>query len=370
MMNSLNTSVPGEPARVAEFFKALDDDSRRVTVRTIELQGDQPPWQSSGLHVRQGQAYSLFAEGTIHWSERYPHLHGGPQFHLWARIHSQQPAQGRAVNLSADSGTFVADIDGDLELGIYMGMWADEFGRLKSGAHLYEALRGAISVAIVVYDSDAGKSLQWASSIDSAPAMVTAETQRHLRGDSPPSGWHYLHEAGYSSLYQKQTTVGGDIICAHANNDQGILRRAVDFPLVDSTEIQWRWRVDEHPSCDREDLAISHDYVSVAVEFDDGRDLSWIWSSCLEPELFFQCPVKIWKERETHFVVRSKDDKLATWTEETRNVFADVSKSMGSPPHRITALWLIVLSTFNHRTARASFADILLTNGDQRIRVL
>ena len=369
-MNSLNTYAPGEPARVAAFFKHLDHAAQRVTVRTMELRGNQPPWQASGLHVRQGQAYSLFAEGLIHWSERYPHVHGGPRFHLWARVRSLLPTQGRAVNLSADSGTFVADVDGELELGIYMGMWADECGHLKSGAHLYDALRGTMSVAIVVYDGDAGTLLQWVSSDDAAPPVVAAETQRYLRGDSPPSGWHYLHETGYASFYQKQTTVEGEIIRAIAHDDQGILRRAVDFPLIDATKIHWRWRLDEHPSRDREDQAVSHDYVSVALEFDDGRDLSWIWSSYLDPGSFFQCPVKIWQERETHFVVRSKDDKLATWYTETRSVFADVSKSMGLPPARVTAVWLIVLSSFNHRTARASFADIILTSGDHQLTVL
>ncbi|MFT4563967.1 MAG: hypothetical protein ACI9BW_003729 [Gammaproteobacteria bacterium] len=370
MVNSINTYVPGEPARVAEFFEHLEHDYGGVSVRTMELPGNQTPWHRSGLKVQQGQAYSLFAEGVIHWSERYPHLCGGPQFHLWARIQSHGSTQGRAVNLCSDTGTFVADVAGDLELGIYMGMWADQFGNLKSGTHLYDALRGAISVAIVVYDSDVEKLLEWASGLDSIPPMVMAETQRHLRNDSPPSGWHYLHEAGYSSLYQKLTTDDGAIIRAQANDDQGILRHEVDFPLADSTTIQWRWRLDENPSRDREDRAVSHDYVSVAVEFDDGRDLSWIWSSCLEPESFFQCPVKIWSERETHFVVRSKDDKLATWYGETRSVLTDVSKSMGSPPKRITAVWLIVVSTFNHRRAHASFADIALTGEGRQLKVL
>ena len=115
---------------------------------------------------------------------------------------------------------------------------------------------------------------------------------------------------------------------------------------------------------------MTHDYVSIATEFDNGRDLTWIWSSTLAHGVHFACPVKVWSARETHYVVRSGEDRLATWYEESRHVHADVMQSMGPPPPRITAVWLIAVSTFQHRTARASFAAISLGNASESVTVL
>ena len=43
---------------------------------------------------------------------------------------------------------------------------------------------------------------------------------------------------------------------------------------------------------------------------------------------------------------------------------------MGPPPTRIVRVWLIAVSSFQHGTARAEFADIVLDDGTQRLRVL
>ena len=59
-------------------------------------------------------------------------------------------------------------------------------------------------------------------------------------------------------------------ICLDAHDDQGIIRTTLDIPLTPETTLNWRWRLDEHPSLTAEDSALSHDYVSVALEFDDG----------------------------------------------------------------------------------------------------
>ena len=100
------------------------------------------------------------------------HLHGGAGFHLWARV---SPG-GRIVNMSRDSTSFTADVDGELQLGIYLGMWGDAFGRLDTPA-------ASIFTAI-------------------AHRMGT-----HAR------------------------------ICLHAEDEQGILRKPIDFPLAPNTHL-------------------------------------------------------------------------------------------------------------------------------------
>jgi hypothetical protein len=332
----------------------------------LRLDGNTPPWQSTGLELTAGQHYSLFAGGRISWSPRHAQLYGGPRFHLWARI---SPG-GRTVNLAADSGTFIADCDGILELGIYMGVWADEFGRLASSTDLYRDLGGSIDVVAATYVAEAAPVLAGICRGSSPPAAIVAEAERYAKHYSPPTGWQYLRDCGFAEIYTRRTSAAGPVIDANASDDQGILRHPVDFPLTPETVISWRWRLDEHPSTTREDRAMTHDYVSVATEFDNGRDLTWIWSSTLARGEHFACPVKVWSARETHYVVRTGEDRLGTWYDEARHVQADVMESMGPPPLRITAVWLIAVSTFQHRRARASFAGISLANGSESVTVL
>jgi hypothetical protein len=352
-------------SEIIEFFTTVAVLGHPLSITRLTLIGNQPPWQSTGLPAKEGQSYSLFADGLIHWSERYPELHGGPEFHLWARING-----GRAVNLSAASGTFTADIDGDIEVCIYMGMWGDAFGNLVSGDRLYAPLRGTLDVIVVLYQTEPLQAINAGLARGDAPSIVLAECDRLENPYQPPAGWEYLHETGYSTMFTGQSNDNQPVIHVNARRDQGILRRHVNFELSESTTIEWTWRVDEHPSRAREDQAITHDYISVATEFDNGRDLTWIWSSCLDVGHHFKCPVRAWSARETHYVVRSQADELGRWYTERRNVFDDVSESMGTPPAEITGVWLIALSTFQRRTARASFADIKLVTDNGRLQVL
>ena len=331
----------------------------------LRLAGSTPPWQATGLTVVRGQSYSLFARGQIFWSERYPGLFGGPRFHLWARI----TPGGRTMNMRSDTDTFIADTDGEIELCIYMGMWDDVYGNLRSEIGLYAPLTGHLDVVIAVYARDPAALFATLDASD-IPAPLRHESNRHANPITVPPGWDYLLECGQAEIYRETRLDDIHRIDADASNDQGILRYPVDFPLSPDTTFSWQWRVDEHPSKFREDRAATHDYISVATEFDNGRDLTWIWSCCLDVGTHFACPVKAWAQRETHYVVRSATDTLGKWYTEHRNVYADVAATMGPPPARITAIWLITLTTFQHRRARASFSALQLADGQQRIRLL
>jgi len=236
------------------------------------LPATQAPWQASGVRLAAGQAYTLLATGTVHWSARHPDLYGGPGFHLYARVHPG----GRLVNLTRTSD-------------------------------IYRAC--------------------------------------HAQGAAPR-------------------------ICLEAADDQGIVRKAVDWALTDGTRLAWRWRLDLHPSTLPEDTPCTHDYVSVAAEFDDGRDLTWIWSAALPRDRHFACPIRAWQTRETHWVVRNAGDPRGAWLDEERAVRADVAAAMGAPPLRIVAVWLIAVATFQHQRARAAFEGIELVDGERRLRVL
>ncbi len=116
----------------------------------FDLPAQRAPWTRSGIRLAAGQAYSLLAAGIIHWSERHRNLRGGPGFHLWARVHPGS----RIVNVTRETGSFVADVDGELEFGVYLGTWLDEFGSLATPGVAYAKLRGAIEVLALIWRDD------------------------------------------------------------------------------------------------------------------------------------------------------------------------------------------------------------------------
>lgn len=333
--------------------------------RHFRLPGCEPPWRGTGIRVRAGQAYTLLGSGRLRWSANNPDLHGGPGFHLWARV---SPG-GEIVNVVRDSGSFVADVDGEVELGIYFGTWRDTRGTLDSPAGAYARLEGALEVIVLAWTTGADAGLAALAS-DVAHPLIDTERDRVAHPVELPPGWSYLRETGTSDIYRDCAEGGTARMCVEALDDQGIVRKPVDVPLEADTVLSWRWKVDVLPSALAEDRASTHDYVSIATEFDNGRDLTWLWSSVLPPGHHFHCPIAAWTARETHWVVRTGGDALGRWCAERRPVHTDVAAAMGPPPARITAVWLITVATFQHGRAVAAFEDVCLSHGAETLSVL
>lgn len=356
-----------------QWLAALGTDRLTSDARLLRLNASDPPWQASGVRLVAGQAYSLFASGAVQWSPRDPTLYGGPRQHLCARV----APGGRVVNPTADSGSFVADVDGELELGVYVGVWKNAGGELATSEALYRRLTGGFDVLAIGWPSAAEgalEALSAGSAAAPAPPCFGIELAR-LRAPRPaPAQWDYLLETGTAAIFSDAVGSAGEpTIALDAHDDQGIVCTPVEVALTPQTRLTWRWRVSAMPSAVAEDRAQTHDYISIATEFDNGRDLTWIWSSTLAPETHFHCPVSAWTARETHFVVRSGSADLGRWCSEERHVHADVLAAMGSvdgPPARIVRVWLIAVSSFQHGTARAEFADIELHDGTRSWRVL
>ena len=114
----------------------------------------------------------------------------------------------------------------------------------------------------------------------------------------------------------------------------------------------------------------SHDYLSIAVEFDNGRDITYYWSNSLEPGTGYDCPLPNWKGKEYHVVVRSGELGLGTWLNERRNLYEDYQFYMGEPPARIVKVWLIANSIFQRGDASCDYSDIVLTNSDGAHKIL
>jgi hypothetical protein len=227
-----------------------------------------------------------------------------------------------------------------------------------------------IDVVVLRWKSAALDGLEALAPTAPDDALIAGELDRLRSPVRTPEGWHPLWFLGDTEIFREAESNGRRAIDVDAQADVGILQTRVDMPLGVETTVSWRWRVDSLPATGAEDSLVTHDYVSLALEFDDGRDLTWYWSAGLPVGSHYACPLPTWATRETHVVVRTGRDGLGQWFDETRPIAPDYRSAIGEPPARIVGVWLIAVSLFRRGRARATFSDIRLSDGARVLQVL
>ena len=194
--------------------------------------------------------------------------------------------------------------------------------------------------------------------------LVAMEIDRLKHAKPKPAGWDFLWFLGRSEIYSDLSTDNKRGIQCKTHKNVCILQKDAPFALTPDTRLQWAWCVDELPSDFPEYTLPTHDYMSIAVEFDNGQDLTYYWSHSVPVETCYRCPLPTWNSRETHLVVRSGHDGLGQWIDESRNVYEDCRKAYGEAPKRIVRVWLIANSLLQRKHGKCEYRDIRLTNGD------
>ena len=128
--------------------------------------------------------------------------------------------------------------------------------------------------------------------------------------------------------------------------------------------------IERLPSAVAEDTLPTHDYLSIAVEFDDGQDITYLWSAELPVETVFRCPIPSWTARETHVVVRTGLAALGQAQTESRDVYADYHTHIQGNATRIVSVWLIAVSLFQHSLGSCRYESIVLHNTTSNIAVI
>jgi hypothetical protein len=120
----------------------------------------------------------------------------------------------------------------------------------------------------------------------------------------------------------------------------------------------------------REDSGPSHDYLSIAVEFANGLDLTYYWSKALPIGTHYWCPLPNWRKREHHVVIRSGAAGLGEWHAERRDLHTDALRYLGAHPGDVVRVWLIAVSIFKRQTGVCTYSDIRLSGGGEQRNVL
>ena len=345
-------------ARVERAVAALGDRVLRCDFVTVPARRD--PWLGSGVALEAGRAVTLLAEGRVYLSRVFD-VGFGPGLGLWFRV-----GDGEIGKIVGAASTFLAERPGALLLTSKPpGEFADRRGGFAAEPPRSD-LAGEFRVAVIQWRGDAAAALERAAALDEplfGPAL------RRLREPIlPPPGWHYLWRLGPSEIFTKDREDGS--LCCQARAEASILQFPVRRPLTRESRLRWSWRVEQLPSRLAEHLQPTHDYLSIAVEFDDGRDLTYLWSAALPKDTVFQCPLPWWDQRETHWVVKSGVDELGRWVDEGRELLTDCEQALaGEPPREIVAVWLIAVSAFQGGEGRCRYRGIVLEDGSGRALV-
>lgn len=349
---------PDFRARIERGLQQLGDAVLRCD--WVDLPCTAEPWLATGLDLPPGHAVSLIAEGMVYVS-RALDIGFEPKTGLWYRIGDSEVAK-----IVGNASTLYSGAGGMLRLSCKPpGEFADRSGRFDP-AHPRSALPGGFTVAVVVWRNDAIAPLQAAARAD---ALFAPALQRLHAPVQPPPGWHYLWRIGDGEIF---TPVSGDpsALCCQTRADVGILQFPLDRPLTPDSQISWSWCVKQLPSRLAEHTQPTHDYLSLAVEFDNGLDLTWMWSAALPVDTIFQCPLDWWDQRETHWVLRSGTGQLGQWLDERRRLQDDYRKAIGEPlPQRIVGVWLIANTVFQRGVGEVDYRNIVLEDAGGRSEI-
>lgn len=339
--------------------QAAEDALR--TASLFELEAGELPWRDTGLDLEAGEWVTTAAAGRLILSGPLD-LWVGPQFQLWMRVGET----GRIFNGTRDTHSFCVAETGRLYLaGYFPGQWGDDSGRVSTSLGDYSKFAGGLTVAVLRWRGQAQEGMAALG----GGRYVAAEQERLRDAVSAPRNWKYLWMLGQSEIFQDAVEDGRPCIACHTERNVGILQHDAPFDLTPETTIRWDWKLDELPSRLPENTALSHDYLSVAVEFENGRDITYTWSPELPLGTGYWCPLPTWKDREFHVVIRSGAEGLGTWLAEERNLFEDYRRYMGEPPRRVVKVWLIAVSIFQRQRGVVRYRGIALDGGSEGRRL-
>jgi hypothetical protein len=335
---------------------ASDVGGRLAGHAVVFLPADAGGWVDTGIDVAQGQEITLLAHGQV-WLSREADLAFGPNVTLWYRI-----GGGLVARSSANSFTFRAQDFGRLRLiAKPPGEWANRTGDFLSD-YPHGGASGGLLTAVLAWAGAADDGLKAFAARDRT-GKTAAELERRASERPVPKGWAALWRVGETQMFfEERDDAGQSRITCRCANDAAILTYPVDVPLDETVRLDWSWRVMTLPSLVSENTLGTHDYLSIAVEFDNGQDMTYLWSSSLPVGTAFRCPIPWWDKHETHIVRRTGVGELGAWIDESQPILEDYKTTVGGAlPARIVAVWLIALSPFQRRLGECAYRGIRLT---------
>ncbi len=329
------------------------------------LDAEAGTWIDTRVSVTPGDEVTILGQGAF-WMSKPLDIRLGAGSAVWVRI-----GDGDVFKVTSDAASFVAQKSGQVSLiAVGPGAWENTQGEYLGG-EVPSGPQGVIDVALLKWNGKAAEGLAQLARAVSSPLgdMLGRAAGKALEPVAAPEGWRYLWRLGDGELYQAASGSEGHCIHCTTHEDVGILQIPAERPLTDTLTLNWDWLAHQLPSSLPEDIEPTHDYLSIAVEFDNGLDLTYMWSAALPKDTIFQCPLAWWDERETHWVIRTKDE-LGCWLSEERSIKQDYERAIGGElPAKVVQVWLIANSLFQRGTGKCDYRAIRLVDGEDVLNV-
>ncbi|MFT4825429.1 DUF3047 domain-containing protein [Congregibacter sp.] len=316
-------------------------------------------WRKTGISLRSGQAATIIGDGAVNLGLPVP---VSASLFLWARIGED----GDVFNVASDTYTFVAETDGELHLSVRPAgfYWTDRRGTFPTDFGGVPQYPLDAKAAVYLWSGAPEAALVAMAGTDDARWQLALS--RHTDTPQLPDEFEYLWYLGQSTVFETYEDAAHIGVRATPTNEGGIIRKALDIPLDEETLVSFDWLYEQLPAKGPETEAQYHDYLSIALEFDNGQDLTWFWSGHLEAGTEFTCPLPWWDQRETHVAVQSGEEGLGEWHSHTRSVLQDYQSAVGGElPRRIVGIWVINSGIFGDKPGEAIFANMKVRNGSQ-----
>lgn len=373
---SSETALAKKPADVsalvASSLKSLEKTQKNIESKNLSelasvslhtIQGGQLPWLDTGIDVKKGQAITFLLDGVL---DLGADIKIQPGVAFWVGFNKQKPMYVSGQN----TATIKALESGRLYFARSITEWKNKKGELATPREHYQAVKGGIHVLTMVWKGNPEKGINQVVSSGVEYPLLLVEKQRLKSPSQLPKGWKNMWLFGNAGIFKDNHHHKRRQIDVFSHKDVGILQKDVNAALVPNTTVSWEWIVEQLPSKKAENAVPTHDYLSIAVEFDDGQDLTYMWSSELEVGTVFRCPLPRWASVETHYVIRNKASDLKKWLNEKRNIYDDYKKYIGGPAKRITKVWFIANTVFLQGYGIGSFRNITINNKNANLKVL
>ena len=339
---------------------ALEQDGIANWV-SVSLTTTQERWIPTRLQVEAGMTLTIFGFGTV----QIDSICLEPRHLAWVRIGED----GDVIHLASNQYTFQSARSGQLYLSVpppFMH-WDSPSGEFPEDMSELSSFPIDMDFIAVQWSGNPGQILNRLTQANNDAFGLALQKLQNPK--TLPDGFSYLWFLGQAEVFDRFNDGERSGVRGHAVNDYGIIKKEVDLPLTEDAKIGFDWLYTTLPSDGPETEAQYHDYLSVAVEFDNGQDITWLWSRFLEVEQGFRCPLSWWDERETHIVLQSGSEGLGEWYTHRRNILADYAAHVGGePPERIVGVWFIATS-LSQTPAEASFANVTLIGSGQEIEI-
>ena len=330
-------------------------------VKTFTIKNGDLPWTEQLPRVEKGQQITFLIDGKW-WFSKEHNLWVEPGIAFNVKI-----GKGKVVNTGSNTSTITASESGRIGIARSLSEFADEYGKIATPLSAYKKSQGMIDGIAIVWKNDALSGLHELSAVGDVSNAIFNELQRLRYVPEVPKGWKNLFLFGASGVFEQKNE---KVIACTTHKNVGILQKDVDLDLTTDLTFNWKWMVEHLPSMINEDHLGTHDYLSIAIKFDDGQDLTYMWSSGLEHEHTFRCPIPGWHLIETHLVQRTGTKDLGKWLSESRNVKIDYNKAIGGKAKKVVQVWFIANTVFQRGFGKCEYSDIVFKSDTKTTVVL